>query len=119
MKKMVSRAQVLDSGKKLPNLKSFKWNARKYGEQSKTMDGVIFVDTIPDQTFSLDHVVPRDNPVLDHSDVKDKTYIILLTGGKRITFTGVDALEDGEFMVDGEKEGVIPVVYGYDDYVLE
>lgn len=115
----VSRCVILDSGKKIQHIKNFKWNSRKYAEQIKHMDGIMVVDTIPDQTFSIDHVVPKSNPVLDHSDVKDKTYSVVLNGGKRVTFTGVDALEDGEVTVDFEKETVIPVIYSYENFVIE
>lgn len=115
----VSRCMVLDSGKRIPYIKSFKWNGRKFAEQIKYMDGIMVVDTIPDQMFSIDHVISKANPVLDHSDVKDKTYSVVLNGGKRLTFTGVDALEDGDVTVDFEKESVIPVTYSYENVVIE
>lgn len=118
-KKYVSRCQILDSGKKISDVKNFKWNERKYREQIKLMDGVGVVDTIPDQAFSLDHVLPVDNPKLDYSGVVDKTYTVLLKGGKRVTFSGVDAMSDGEITVDGEKETVQTVVYSYADFVIE
>lgn len=119
MKRYVSRCYVLQNGKKIPHLKNFKWNARKYAEMFKHMDGVGFVDTIPDNTFSFDYVIPATAPTLDWSDIDGDTFIVLLKGGQRITFSGVKSMEDGELTIDGEKESVMTILFGYNDVVIE
>lgn len=118
-KKYVSRCIVLDSGKRIPHLKNFKWSERKIAEQIKLMDGIGVVDTIPDQTFGFDYAVPAVAPKLDWSDVVDKTYIVQLKSGQRVTFTGVDCLSQGEIAFDGEKESVMPITFSYEDFVIE
>jgi hypothetical protein len=110
---------VLINGKKVQHLKNFKWNSRKYAEQIKNMDGVGFIDVIPDNTFSFDYVIPAVSPKLDWSDIDGDTFIVLLKSGQRITFSGVKSLEDGEMPFDGEKESGMTIVFGYDDVVIE
>jgi hypothetical protein len=118
-KKYVSRCHVLANGQRLQHLKNFKWSDRKYREQIKTMDGVGTVDTIPDQTFALDYVIPTASPKLDWSNILDYSFVVLLKSGQRVVFTGVDAMSDGEMALDGEKESVMTIMFGYQDATIE
>ena len=119
MKKYVSRCTILKSGAKVEHTKTFKWNERKIREQIKLMDGVGTVDTIPEQTFSFDYVIPKNGAILDWSIIEDETITVFLKSGQRITFTGVDLISQGELSFDGEKESVMSISCGYDDFVIE
>jgi hypothetical protein len=118
-RKYVSQCTVLVDGVRQQNLKNFKWNDRRYREQIKLMDGVGTIDTIPDQTFTFDYVVPKSGARLDWSDVSDATVIVALKGGGRVVFGGVDSMSDGEMSLDGTAESAMTVTFSYETTVIE
>ncbi|MCL2219331.1 MAG: hypothetical protein FWC23_05385 [Chitinispirillia bacterium] len=110
-KKYVSRNTVLRNGTKLEDMKSFKMGEKTHRTEVELMDGTGTVDTVSPYKFSIDYAIPKTGAKLDWSDVVDDTFIIELDGGKRVTYSGVDCLSQGEATMDGAQEAVIPLEF--------
>jgi len=61
--------------------------------------------------FSLDYVVPADQPERDFEGIEDGTVTIDYENGKRISFGEVECLSIGEAKYDGDKEVVKPIEF--------
>lgn len=109
--KYVSRARVTRNGQKIQHMKSFRRREYSYAAEVETMDGGGSVDLPKRPGFSLDYALPKTNPKLDWSDVRDEDWTVELDGGKRIIYTGVDCVSMGEVTIDGEKESVATLTF--------
>jgi hypothetical protein len=106
-KKFVARCRVMRNGKRVLDMKNFKWGEEVYRTSIMTMDGPGSVDLPDKPAFSLDYVLPRENAKISWKDVENETWVIELDGGRRGIFSGVDSIKRGEMSMDGEKETVI------------
>jgi hypothetical protein len=118
-KKFVSRVDVLRNGAKQQNLKNFVDMGVNWRESIDLMDGVGTIDQIKKYGFSIDVVVPKNNPSLKQfDDCEDETWSVLLKGGSgRVTYTGVDALNAGQMRADGQGEMVRTITFAAEDMV--
>ena len=109
MKQYVSRCTVTRSGTSLDHLKNFKMNEENFRKEVELMNGAGTVETARRYNFSLDYAIPKTGAKMDWADVEDDTFTIELNGGKRISYSGVYSLSQGEITIDGENEAVITI----------
>lgn len=109
--KYANRARVTRNGQKVPHMKHFTRREAVYSSEVETMEGGGTVEKPKRPGFSIGYVLPKTNPKLDWSDVKDEDWVVEIQGGKRVIYTGVDCLSMGEFNLDGDGESVATLTF--------
>ncbi len=114
MKRGANKATVLRNGQRMQHIKEVRFGAAEYRGEVPTMDGLMTVDKVTANRFSIVYVIPRDNPKHDWSDVQDETWVFDIHGVKRMTYVGVESLQRGEATLNGEGESTYQI-----DFVAE
>jgi len=109
--KMVNRVTVMRNGTRVDNVKNFKKLEVEHRKEVDMMDGSGSVEVTVKHKFSLDYVIPAEGAKLDWDSVQDDTFSIELNGGRRLTYSGVDLLKEGEFTTDGDGEAVMTLEF--------
>jgi len=109
--KMVNHAGLMLNGARVGNLKSFKKDEVEHRAEVDMMDGCGSVERTKKHKFSFDYVIPAEGAKLDWDKVEDATLTVELTGGRRLTYSGVDLLTEGEFTTDGDGEAVMTLSF--------
>lgn len=106
MRRYVSRCNVMMNGTTLQDVKNFKFAEEIARKRVDLMNSTGSTEVTPRFEFSLDYVLPKDGKAIKWLDIEGATIIVELNGGKRVSYSGVDCLSQGEQTVDGENESV-------------
>ncbi len=94
------------NGQTIDDFKSVTEGEREYRKPVKLMKKTGFVTVTPNHTVKVDYAVPATGE-FNWAEVQEGRLTLEFENGKRVTYTGVCTLKEGEMKIDGGDDGTI------------